>query len=286
MALDHRVGGDLLDERIPHIRQRGVAVQSVLRLHLHDAVLQQLPLVLIQHQPVRHIPVALNELRGAEPGRQAQPLSVVLDQMHHRMDAPVHRRIRRAEVIDLGQHPVFRRLHRPVHQLGHTLALGGGNGHHGNAQVVGQLLHVNGAAVGAHLVHHVQCQHHRHPQLQQLQCQVQVALDVGSIHDIDDAVRLLVQYVVPRDDLLLGIGPQGVDARQVHHGAVLVLPHFSGFLVHRHTGEISHVLVGAGQSIEQRSLAAVLVARQCKDHTRSLFSTVICRASSTRSVNS
>ncbi len=206
--------------------------------------------------------------------------------MHHRMDAPVHRRIRRAEVIDLGQHPVFRRLHRPVHQLGHTLALGGGNGHHGNAQVVGQLLYVDGAAVGAHLVHHVQRQHHRHPQLQQLQCQVQVALDVGGIYDIDDAVRLLVQYVVPRDDLLLGIGTQGVDARQVHHGALLVLPYLAGFLVHRHAGEIPHVLVGAGQSIEQRSLAAVLVARQCKDHTRSLFSTVICRASSTRSVNS
>ena len=42
---------------------------------------------------------------------------------------------------------------------------------------------------------------------------------------------------------------------------LLVLPYLSGFLVHRHAGEIPHVLVGAGQSIEQRSLAAVLVTR-------------------------
>ena len=286
MALDHSVGGDLLDERIPHIRQRGVAVQSVLRLHLHDAVLQQLPLVLVQYQAVRHVLVALNELRGTEPGRQAQPLGVVLDKMHHRVDAAVHRGVRRAEVIDLGQRPVPRRLHRPVHQLGHALALGGGDGHHRDAQVLGQLLHVDGAAVGADLVHHVQRQHHGHPQLQQLQRQVQIPLDIGGVHDVDDAVRLLVQDEIPGDDLLLGVGPQGVDARKIHHRAVLVVPHLAGLLVHRHAGEIAHMLVGAGQGVEQRGLAAVLVARQCEDHTLSLFSTVICRASSTRSVSS
>ena len=34
--------------------------------------------------------------------------------------------------------------------------------------------------------------------------------------------------------------------------------------VHRHAGEIAHVLVGAGELVEQGGLAAVLVARQCK----------------------
>ena len=98
----------------------------------------------------------------------------------------------------------------------------------------------------------------------------QLALDVRGVHDVDDAVRLLVQYVIPRDDLLLGIGTQGVDTRQVHHGALLVLPYLSGFLVHRHAGEIPHVLVGAGQSIEQRSLAAVLVSNQRKGYCLTL----------------
>ena len=62
--------------------------------------------------------------------------------------------------------------------------------------------------------------------------------------------------------------------------------YLAGLLIHRHAGEIAHVLVGAGQGVEQRGLAAVLIARQCKDHTVSLFSTVICRASSTRIVSS
>ena len=286
VALHHRVGGDALDERISHVRQRRVAIQTVLRLHLHDAVLQQLPLVLIQHQPVGHALVALDELGGAEPGRQPQPLRVILDEMHHRVNAAVYRRIRHAEVIDLGQHTVFSRLHRLIHQLGHALALGGGDGHHRDTQALRQLLHVDGAAVGAHLVHHVQRQHHGHPQLQQLQRQIQVALDIGGIHDVDDAVRLLVENVIPGDEFLLRVGAQGVNARQIHHRAILMTAHLAGFLIHRHTGEIAHVLVGAGQGVEQRGLAAVLIARQCKDHTVSLFSTVICRASSTRSVSS
>ena len=62
--------------------------------------------------------------------------------------------------------------------------------------------------------------------------------------------------------------------------------YLAGFLIHRHTGEIAHMLVGAGQGVEQRGLAVVLIAGQGKYHTFSLFSTVICRASSTRSVSS
>ena len=41
-----------------------------------------------------------------------------------------------------------------------------------------------------YLVHHVQRQHHGHLQLQQLQGQVEVPLDVGGVHNVDDAVRL------------------------------------------------------------------------------------------------
>ena len=95
-----------------------------------------------------------------------------------------------------------RRSQGLVHQLRHALALGGGNGHHRDAQLPAHPLHVHGAAVGPDLVHHVQGQHHGHPQLQQLQRQVQVALDVGGVHDVDDAVGFLVEDVVPGDDLL------------------------------------------------------------------------------------
>ena len=34
--------------------------------------------------------------------------------------------------------------------------------------------------------------------------------------------------------------------------------------VHRHAGEVTHVLVGAGELVEQRGLAAVLLSCQCE----------------------
>ena len=56
-----------------------------------------------------------------------------------------------------------------------------------------------------------------HPQLQQLQCQIEISLNIGGVHDIDDAVGLSLQNKVPGHDLLLGVGAQGVDTRQIDH---------------------------------------------------------------------
>ena len=284
-ALDHRGGHHVFDEAVPHIRQGGIAVQAGLRLHLDDAVLQQLPLILVQGQTVRQVIAALDELGGAEPGRNADAVGVIGDQVHHRVDAAVDGGVVGAEVRDLGQYPAPGRGQGLVHQLRHALALGGRNGHHRDAQLPAHPLHVHGAAVGPDLVHHVQGQHHGHPQLQQLQRQIEVALDVGGVHDVDDAVGLLVEDVVPGDDLLLGIGPQGVDARQVHHGAALFAPYFAGFLVHGDAGEVAHVLVGAGEGVEKRGFAAILIADQGENHTAASF-TWIFMASSTRRVSS
>ena len=50
-------------------------------------------------------------------------------------------------------------------------------------------------------------------QLHELHGQVEVALDVGGIHDVDDAGGLFADDELPGDDLLAGVGRHGVDAR-------------------------------------------------------------------------
>ena len=146
---------------------------------------------------------------------------------------------------------------------------------------MGHSLHVDGAAAGGDLIHHVQGQYHGNTHLHQLERQVQVPLDIGGVHDINEAVGLLVQDEIPGDNLLRRIGPDGVDARQVDHRAVLFPPDGARLLIHRHAGEIAHVLVGAGELVEQRGLAAVLVAGQCENHVPAT-STSIFPASSFR----
>ena len=287
MAFHHRLFHHALNKAVSHVRQRGVSVQPRLTFHLYDAVLQQLLLVLVQLHHVRHVRVALDQLGGAEPGGHPQLFRVVLDQMHHRVDAAVHRGTVAAEVINPRQRPVLRHGHRLIDQLGNALSLGRHNGHHRHAQGTAQPLDIHRAAVGAHLIHHVQRHHRRDPQLQQLQGQVKVPLNVGGVHNVDDAVRLLVQDEVPGDDLLLGVGPQGVDARQVHHRAVFLSLHLAHLLVHGDPREIAHVLVGAGEGVEQGGLAAVLVSYQGQNHFPSTSGSIsIFFASSIRSVSS
>ena len=90
---------------------------------------------------------------------------------------------------------------------------------------------------------------------------------------------------IARDDFLLRVRTQGVNARQVDDGAALLVAHLAHLLIDGHTREVAHVLVGAGEGVEQRRLAAVLVADKSKDHADTP-STSIFFASSTRSVSS
>ena len=174
---------------------------------------------------------------------------MILDLVDHGVDAAVHR-AGGAEVVHRRIGPGARGVHGGADQLLHALVFHGGDGHHRDAQSLGHGLDVDGTAAAGHLVHHVQRQHHGDAHLHQLQREVEVALDVGGVHDVDDAVGLLVQDEIPGDDLLRRIGPDGVNARQVHNRAVLLAPDGAGLLVHGDAGEVAHVLVGAGELVE------------------------------------
>ena len=256
--LFHAGGAYGFNEIVAHFRQGGVPVQPGISLHFDDGVLDQLLLILAQLEQVEKLFLSLDELGGGEPAGDLGPLGVVLDDVAHRMDAPVHRAAG-AEVQHLRQNPVLGSGKQGIHQLGDALVLGGADGHHGDPQCLTQLFYINAAAVAGELIHHVQGNHRGHLEGKQLQSQIQVPLDVGGIHNVEDGVRLGVQNKIPGDDFLLGIGPDGVNARQVHD-LMVGAPDGAAFLVHGDPGKIAHMLIGSGEGVEQGGFAAVLVA--------------------------
>ena len=146
--------------------------------------------------------------------------------------------------------------------LHHAVALQSGDLHDLAAQLAGQLLDVDLVAVLADHVHHVHGDDHGNAQLRQLGGQVQVALQVGAVDDVQDGVGALADQVIPGHHLLQGVGGQGVDARQVHDDHVIVLLQLALLLLHGDAGPVAHELVGAGEGVEQGGFAAVRVARQ------------------------
>ena len=285
-AVHGRLHG-LLDKGVPHIRQCGVAVQPAFLLHLHHTVLNGFQLVLIQRKLLLDVRIALDQLGGGKAPRNTGFMGVVLDLVDHSVDAPVHR-AGRAQ-IPLGGHlPGLYGALQHVHQLADALVFGGADGHHRQPQRIAELFHVNAPAIGPHFVHHVQRHHHGDAQIHHLHGQVQVALDVGGVHNVQDRIGLLLQKKIPRYDLLAGIRADGVDAGQIDHAHLPVAQDLAAFLLHRHARKVAHVLIGAGELVEQRGFAAVLVACQCDDHTLPpsfTGSTVMRAASALRSVS-
>ena len=173
-----------------------------------------------------------------------------------------------AKVLAQGLFLVLGDVDGVLHQFVHALVLRRGDRHHGHAQHAFHAVDVHRAAVAPHFVHHVQGHHHGHVHFQQLHGQVQVALDVSGVHNVDDGLGLLFQHEVPAHQLLAGIGRHGVNARQVGNQGVVVAAHRAVLAVHRHAGEVAHVLVGAGKLVEQGGLAAVLVTHQGEGQQR------------------
>ena len=143
-----------------------------------------------------------------------------------------------------------------------AVTLQGGDLHHLAAQLAAELSHVDLVAVLADHVHHIDGDDNGDTQLGQLSGQVEVALQVGTVNDVQDGIGALIDQIVTGNHFLQRVGGQGVDAGQVHDDHILVLLQTALFLLHGDAGPVTNELVGAGQRIEQRGLTAVGVARQ------------------------
>ena len=135
------------------------------------------------------------------------------------------------------------------------------------AQLGAQLLQVDLIAVLADEVDHVDSHDHGDAQLDELSGQVQVALDVGTINDVQDGIGLLLDQVSTGDDFFQSVRRQGVDTGQVLDDDILRAFQLALFLLHGNAGPVADVLVRAGQCIEQGRFTAVRVAGQCNFNT-------------------
>ena len=235
-------------------------------------MLQRLALVHVQSQLVHDPFISLDQFTGGKPQRKTCLFGVILDQVRDRMQAAVYssamiRGI--TEVLTSRFLLVFRDMDRMAHQLVHTLILGGRDRNYGNAQHILHPVDIDGPAVSSDLVHHIQCKNGRDTHLQKLHCQIEIALNIGGIHDIDDGFRLLLQDKISGYQFLTGVGRHGIDTRQVGYGSIGMTADHAILAVDRNAREVSDMLIRTGQLIEQCCLAAVLVAHQRKCQQRS-----------------
>ena len=221
--------------------------------------------------------VALDHLRRGEAHGQARRLRIGIDEVHERVNAAVHlaERIARllacgAKVDVPGDFAVHRNVHRVVDKLVDTLVLHRRNGHDRNAERRLEFVDAHRAAVCGELVHHVEREHHGNIEFHQLQREIKVALDVGRVDDVDDRGGLLLDEEVARHDLLVRVRRERVDAGKVDHRRLGMAAQLALLFVDSDAGEVSDMLICACELVEQRGLAAVLVAGKRKGNRRAL----------------
>ena len=133
---------------------------------------------------------------------------------------------------------------------------------HFAAQRRAQLLQIDLVAVLAGNVDHVQRDHHRDAQLAQLRRQIQVALDVGGVHDVQNRVRLILDQIAARHNFFQRVRRQAVNARQVLNDNVLFALQAAFLLFNGNARPVADVLVRSGQVVEHCGFATVRVACQ------------------------
>ena len=158
--------------------------------------------------------------------------------------------------------PGFCQLHRSLSSLLGPFSLQRADLDHVAAQSFPKLHQVNIVPVLANQVNHIHCHHNRIAQFQKLRCQVEVSFDVGSVDDIQNRIRMLLNQICTRYHFLRGVWRQGIDSRQILENH-MPIPFQGAFLLfNRNTGPVSHILIGPCQRIEQRCLSAVWISRQ------------------------
>ena len=200
--------------------------------------------------------LALEQLDG-EPARGCRRYAVAQDAFYFR-NSLLHLRVKGH--LGLGGLAGPRGLEGGLHELGHAVPSERRRLHDGTAQPLREAVHVDLVTAFLHEIHHVERHHDRHPQVEDLRGQVQVALKVRRVHQVHDDVGAAVQQVVARHDLLRGVRRQRVHARQVRDDHVLVARVLPFLLLDGHARPVANVLAGTGQVVEHRRLAAVRVA--------------------------
>ena len=208
---------DVRDHAVALTGDDGLSVIVAVLLALGDQLLHASGLLLGEVDELAGVRVALEQFDGVVATLVSRNAGwqVVLDVVQNVLDGGIKLVLRH---LALGSS----RLLYLLEELLDALVLKSGDHHNRAAELLGKLVGVDLVAVLLDQVGHVEGNDHGQAGLDDLKCQVQVALQVGGIDDLDDNIGLAAHEVIARALLLGAVGGKRVDAREVRDGNVLV----------------------------------------------------------------
>ena len=152
-------------------------------------------------------------------------------------------------VVDMDMSCEFRvalciNLYDSVEQFRDTCAVAAHGRADRHTEKISELFYVQFVALVLELIVHVQGHHDPEVHVNDLGGKVQVPLDIGCVHDIDDNIRDIANQVLADVQFLRAVSRKRVGSRQVHQNELVSLVFEAAFLgVHRHSAVVSDMLV-------------------------------------------
>ena len=216
-SLSEALIDDVRDDAIALTGDDGLGIVVAVLLALGDQLLHASGLLLGEVDELAGVRVALEQLDGVVAtlvGRNARR-QVILDVVQNVLDGGIELVLRHLTLRSSG-------LFDLLEELLDALVLKSRDHHDRAAELLGELVRVDLIAVLLDQVGHVEGNDHGQAGLDDLKRQVQVALEVGGVDNLDDNIGLAAHEVIARALLLGAVGGKRVDAREVRDGNVLV----------------------------------------------------------------
>ena len=168
---------------------------------------------------------------------------------------------KRVTVIELqGRLRLTDKLPDLLLEGGNLFAVVGREGHHRATERFAELALVDDDAALLQDIQLVEHHHHGQAQFAQLQREVEGALQIGGVDDVEQQVGLLALGKAAGDLLVQTaiLTGQAIDAGQIHQLEVMLTrAELTHLLVDGDTTPVAYLLAGAGQGVEQGGLAAI-----------------------------
>ncbi len=157
---------DAADKIIARVGEQSLAVLSGVLFHLMYDVFDQCGLGRIEPDRVAYQRVPFHQLGGSVTHRISPGPRLVFHQMRYGVQRLVH--VARTDIVYGRDLPPLRHFHGPCKEPARAFVPAGRDGHHRYPQLALEPAYVDAVPEGAHLVHHVERDHHRRSQFGKL----------------------------------------------------------------------------------------------------------------------
>ena len=135
--------------------------------------------------------------------------------------------------------------------------------HHRHTEKITQLFDIQPITLCLKFIIHIKGHHNPKVHVDELGGEIQVALKIGSIYNIDDHIRHVFHKILPHIQLFRTVCGQRICARKVDDQELIPAVLECSFLrIHRDSAVVADMLVAAGRYVEKRCLSAVRVTYQ------------------------